>query len=104
MGGPYKLEAFALQPGVLPQGMAFSWVAVFFAEMAFTGMLAFVVLAVATTTPPKSLTSRNFQFGLAIGACVTAGGFAIGAVSGGELNPAVSFGLATGSSLNSGKF
>lgn len=102
--GPYKLEAFALQPGVLSQGMAFSWLSVFLAEMAFTAMLAFVVLSVATTTPPKSYTAQNFQFALAIGSCVTAGGFAIGAVSGGELNPAVSFGLATGSSLNSGRF
>jgi glycerol uptake facilitator-like aquaporin len=38
----------------------------------------------------------NF-FGLAIGSCVTAGGYAIGAVSGGSLNPAVSTGIALSS-------
>mmetsp|Transcript_73069 Transcript_73069/g.237653 ORF Transcript_73069/g.237653 Transcript_73069/m.237653 type:complete len:86 (+) Transcript_73069:374-631(+) len=33
------------------------------------------------------------MFGLAIGACFTVGANAIGAISGGSLNPAVSFGV-----------
>lgn len=101
--GPYKGERFALQPGALSSGLGtFSWSAVLVAEMVFTGMLAFVVLAVATTTAPPSGTTQNFHFALAIGACVTAGGFAIGAISGGALNPAVSFGIATAASANWG--
>lgn len=96
--GPFGKEAFSLAPGHKPQGGQFSWGAVFVVEMVFSFMLAFVVLAVATVKPPAAAVSKqNFQFALAIGSCVTAGGFAVGAVSGGELNPAVSFGLATSS-------
>merc|ERR1719218_578721 len=58
------------------------------AEFVFTFVLVFVVLSVATTK--KSLTH---YFGFAIGMCVTVGGFAIGKVSGGSLNPAVSIGI-----------
>jgi aquaporin Z len=57
-------------------------------EFIFTFLLAFVVLCVATVEKPLS----NY-FGLAIGSCVTAGGLAIGSLSGGCLNPAVSAGL-----------
>jgi len=60
-----------------------------FAEIVFTFLLCYVVCSVATTKEPLSQ-----YFGLAIGSCVTAGGYAIGAVSGGSLNPAVSFGIA----------
>lgn len=58
-------------------------------EFIFTFLLSFVVLSVATVKSP--LTE---YFGLAIGACVIAGGYAIGNISGGSLNPAVSAGLA----------
>jgi len=69
-----------------------------FVEFVFTCVLAYVVLAVATTKRPASqLSKRSFHFALAIGSCVTAGGFAIGSVSGGELNPAVAIGLAMSS-------
>merc|ERR1719235_131432 len=63
-------------------------------EFLFTFVLCFVVLCVATTTKPLS----QF-FGLAIGSCVTAGGWAIGNISGGSLNPAVSFGISLSSLL-----
>uniref|UniRef100_A0A7S4S8K4 C2 domain-containing protein n=1 Tax=Alexandrium monilatum TaxID=311494 RepID=A0A7S4S8K4_9DINO len=97
--GPYKFESFDLVPGKSVQvaGSTYSWWCILAAEGAFTFMLAFVVLAVATTKPAPGPSNQNFQFGLAIGSCLTAGGFAIGAVSGGELNPAVSFGIATAS-------
>jgi len=100
--GPYSDEFFGLVPGLSSQvpEAQHSWWVIFFAELAFTFMLAFVVLAVATTRPPPSLTRQNFQFALAIGSCVTAGGFAIGSLSGGELNPAVSWGIATASAAN----
>jgi len=62
-----------------------------FAEIVFTFLLCYVVCSVATVQKDKALTQ---YFGLAIGSCVTAGGYAIGAVSGGSLNPAVSFGIA----------
>mmetsp|Transcript_62426 Transcript_62426/g.157972 ORF Transcript_62426/g.157972 Transcript_62426/m.157972 type:complete len:1101 (+) Transcript_62426:114-3416(+) len=81
---------YALKPGA---GYTFS--AACFAELFFTFVLAYTVLATATIAKPSSQpTSQNFYFGLSIGSCVTAGGFAIGAVSGGELNPAVSAGIA----------
>lgn len=100
--GPYKSERLTLGPGVSQQvpGTMYSWSALFFAEFAFTFMLAFVVLAVATTKAPLSITKQQFQYALAIGSCVTAGGFAIGAISGGALNPAVAWGVATASSGN----
>jgi aquaporin Z len=66
-------------------------------EFLFTFLLCFVVLSVATVR--KSLTE---YFGFAIGACVIAGGLAIGSLSGGSLNPAVSSGLAVSDSFNSG--
>merc|ERR1719149_451024 len=70
-----------------PQGK-FGWGQVAFAEIMFTFVLCFVVLSVATTKAPS-----KDMFGLAIGSCVTVGGCAIGAISGGSLNPAVSWGI-----------
>lgn len=67
-----------------------TWAAVAVAEIIYTAVLCYVVLAVATVKAP----SRD-MFGLSIGACVTVGGFAIGSISGGSLNPAVSFGIDT---------
>jgi len=60
------------------------------AEIAFTFVLCFVVLCAAVSEKTKT----TQMFGLAIGSCVTVGGFAIGGISGGSLNPAVSFGIA----------
>merc|ERR1719331_262388 len=60
------------------------------AETIFTFVLCLVVLCTAVESKTKS---ENF-FGLAIGSCVTVGGLAIGGISGGSLNPAVSFGIA----------
>jgi len=65
----------------------FGWGPVAAAEIAFTFVLCFVVLCVCTIdTPMKEL------YGFVIGSCVTVGGFAVGAVSGGSLNPAVALG------------
>jgi len=58
------------------------------AEFVFTFVLAFVVLSVATVKNPLSE-----YFGFAIGMCITVGGCAIGKVSGGSLNPAVTLGI-----------
>jgi len=61
-----------------------------FGEFFFTFVLAFVVLSVATVQTPLSE-----YFGLAIGMCVTTGALAIGSITGGSLNPAVTVGLLT---------
>jgi len=74
---------FALGPG-----HGFSWASVSVAEIIFTAVLCFVVLHTATTDRDE-----KDIFGLAIGMTITVAGFAIGAVSGASLNPAVSIGL-----------
>lgn len=89
LAGPHKNEDLLLQPS-----QHYSWVVVFGAELAFTFLLAFVVLCVATSRQPESFSTQNFQFGFAIGACLTAGGFAVGGITGGVFNPAVSWSLA----------
>lgn len=61
---------------------------VFLAEVLFTFALALVILNVATA---KS-TEGNSYYGLAIGFTVLAGAFAVGGISGGAFNPAVSIG------------
>jgi len=87
-------DTFPLGPG-----FGYNYAQAGFAEIIFTFVLCFVVLCVATTeTPLKEM------YGLAIGSCVTVGGFAIGGVSGGSLNPAVSVGISAAHILNHGVF
>eukprot|EP00747_Dinoflagellata_sp_TGD_P161766 gnl/TRDRNA2_/TRDRNA2_178636_c0_seq1.p1 gnl/TRDRNA2_/TRDRNA2_178636_c0~~gnl/TRDRNA2_/TRDRNA2_178636_c0_seq1.p1 ORF type:complete len:478 (+),score=72.72 gnl/TRDRNA2_/TRDRNA2_178636_c0_seq1:79-1512(+) len=76
-------DAFTLGPGA-----TFTANQAAVAEGFFTFVLAFVVLIVATSKDPL-----GDLYGFAIGACVTVGGNAIGNVSGGHLNPAVSLGM-----------
>lgn len=61
----------------------------FIVEAVFTFILVFVVLNVATAKG----TEGNSYFGLAIGATVMTGAFAVGSISGGGFNPAVAIGL-----------
>eukprot|EP00441_Pelagodinium_beii_P037579 CAMPEP_0197629116 /NCGR_PEP_ID=MMETSP1338-20131121/7111_1 /TAXON_ID=43686 ORGANISM="Pelagodinium beii, Strain RCC1491" /NCGR_SAMPLE_ID=MMETSP1338 /ASSEMBLY_ACC=CAM_ASM_000754 /LENGTH=459 /DNA_ID=CAMNT_0043200131 /DNA_START=52 /DNA_END=1431 /DNA_ORIENTATION=+ len=68
-----------------------TWLQVTFAELIFTFLLCYIVLSVAVSNRTKS----SHMFGLAIGSCVTIGGCAIGSISGGSLNPAVSVGIAS---------
>jgi len=84
-------ETFQLKP------VAYKWHQALLAEFVFTFVLAFVVLSVATV---KNALSE--YFGFAIGMCVTVGGCAIGKVSGGSLNPAVSFGISISHLMNGG--
>jgi aquaporin Z len=65
-------------------------VAAFVAEMLFTFALCYVVLNVATS---KSHPDNSF-YGLAIGFTVAAGAIAVGGISGGAFNPAVTLGAA----------
>ena len=60
-------------------------------ELMFTFALCYVVLNVATSKAQKD----NSFFGLAIGVTVTAGALAVGGISGGAVNPAVSLGGAS---------
>merc|ERR1719253_787710 len=92
--GDLHAETFELKAGA-----GFGWQHVAFAEISFTFLLCFVVLSVATIKSPLSQ-----YYGLAIASCVTAGGYAIGAVSGGSLNPAVSIGISSSMILNGGIF
>ncbi|MFF1632081.1 MIP/aquaporin family protein [Streptomyces sp. NPDC058272] len=73
-----------------PSGHALAATAV--VEFLFTFALCYVVLNVATS---KDQPGNSF-FGLAIGFTVVAGAFAVGGISGGAFNPAVTLGAATG--------
>jgi aquaporin Z len=66
--------------------------AVALVEVLFTFALCYVVLNVATS---KDQPNNQF-YGLAVGFTVAAGAFAVGAISGGSFNPAVSLGAASG--------
>jgi len=91
--GIYYGETFPLGPGA---GYHFLQASV--AELVFTFVLCLIVLSVAVS----KTTHNGSMFGLAIGSCVTVGGFAIGSISGGSLNPAVSFGIAVSSLMHGG--
>jgi aquaporin Z len=62
------------------------------AELLITFALCYVVLNVATSKDQRD----NQFFGLAIGFTVVAGAFAVGGISGGAFNPAVTLGAAVG--------
>jgi aquaporin Z len=64
--------------------------AAFVVELLFTFALCYVVLNVATSKDHRD----NSFYGLAIGFTVVAGAVAVGAISGGAFNPAVSLGAA----------
>merc|ERR1719449_189986 len=77
---------FTLAPG---EAKGYNWVDALVCEILFTAALVFVVLNVATTEED----ANNQYFGLAIGFTVMSAAFAIGAVSGCSLNPAVTLGV-----------
>jgi len=86
-------------PPLGPKG-DFGWAEVAIAETVFTSVLCLVVLSVAVS----ELTKTADMFGFAIGSCITVGGFAIGGISGGSLNPAVSLGIAMPHLVHGGGF
>ena len=77
-----------------------------FAEILYTFVLCFVVLNVATLSGQHLTNGGKAKqiYGLAIGFCIVVGGYAIGAVSGGSLNPAVSFALDTSHAMKGGSW
>merc|ERR1719486_1073518 len=88
-------KSFPLGPGA-----GYGWPQASMAEILFTFVLCLIVLCAAVSDKTKTTS----MFGLAIGSCVTVGGFAIGNISGGSLNPAVSFGIASAQIMNGGAF
>merc|ERR1711981_748609 len=102
-------SAVPLGPGKKPSGEEYGWGDVGFAEIMYTFVLCFVVLNVACLNEKGArgeqlylLTGgKSYQmYGLAIGFCIVVGGNAIGGVSGGSLNPAVSIALDTVGSID----
>ncbi len=83
------LVHFVKYPGTPPQPLPIGWKAALLAEFIFTFGLCWVVLNVATTKG----TANNSFYGLAIGATVMVGAFALGGISGGAFNPAVATGI-----------
>jgi len=88
----------------LAPGKGYGWGAAGFAEVFYTFLLCFVVINVACLNPTDNKGAKLYlmtggksyqMYGLAIGFCIVVGGNAIGAVSGGSLNPAVSIALDT---------
>lgn len=88
-GATYYIINNGTASGLAP-GSTYTLAQALIAEFVFTFLLAFTVLCVAVSARTKA----THLFGLAIGFCVVVGGFAIGGISGGSLNPAVSVGIA----------
>jgi len=88
----YNLALVAVTPGTNRVNIAGagSWGQIMEAEFFYTFVLVLVVLNAAVANAP------NNYFGLAVGMCVTVGGVAVGGISGGCFNPAVSFALGVG--------
>jgi aquaporin Z len=83
-----------------------SWYDTAVAEIMYTFVLCFVVLNVAcqgTSSVYAKGGKATQMYGLAIGFCIVVGGFAIGPISGGSLNPAVSLAIDTSHSIHGGK-
>jgi aquaporin Z len=80
----------------LGHGTGYSWADVTFAEFTYTFVLCFTVLNVASLQKDSVMMAggKSSQlYGLIIGFCIVAGGWAIGTISGGALNPAVALGI-----------
>ena len=69
---------------------------------------AFAIVVLGLTGPGQtigvSVFIDHFADDLELSKNAIAGGYAIGAVSGGSLNPAVSFGISSANIINEGKF
>jgi len=90
----------------LKPGAGFGFTAAAFAEIMYTFVLCFVVLNVATLSGQYLMNGGKASqiYGLAIGFCIVVGGYAIGSVSGGSLNPAVSIALDTTNAIKGGSW
>lgn len=86
-----KTERWPLQPVG-----DFGWAAAGIGETMFSAFLCWVFLSVTTMKLAPSISQTNFYFGLAVGACITIGGFSIGNLAGWNMNPAVCVGRGVG--------
>jgi aquaporin Z len=74
----------------------YNWAPRVLVEIFFTFVLCSTVLAVAAT---KARKVQDEFFGIAIGFSISVGGYVVGMVSGGTMNPAVTLGVATTGTL-----
>jgi len=74
----------------------YNWAPRVLVEIFFTFVLCSTVLAVAATKVKKV---QDEFFGIAIGFSISVGGYVVGMVSGGTMNPAVTLGVATTGTL-----
>jgi len=74
----------------------YTWASRIPVEIFFTFVLCLTVLSVACTKAKKV---QDELFGLAIGFSISVGGYVVGVVSGGTMNPAVTLGVATTGTL-----
>ncbi len=86
--------------GPIPQTGELSILNIIVAECLFTFALCYVVLLTATSKK----TEGNSYYGLAIGATVTSGAFAVGSICLGAFNPAVAVSLIAMGSLCCAKY
>jgi aquaporin Z len=87
----FKWETFSLGPVG-----EYNWATRSIVEVFFTFVLCLTVLSVAVTKVKKV---QDEFFGIAIGFTISVGGYVIGTVSGGTMNPAVTLGVATTGTL-----
>jgi len=90
LGAMLAVSMFPHQNAALAIGSDYNVYQAMGSEFIYTFLLVFVVLNIATVGG-KSV--GDFA-GLAVGSCITAGGYAAGRISGGCFNPAVAIGLA----------
>lgn len=75
-----------------------TWTAALVLEAIFTAAVSLIFMCMMTVSSPryrKASTWRSFESALAIGMVVTAGSFALGGISGGQMNPAATVGMAS---------
>jgi len=99
-GLTYSVVCGGMAFGLGPYG-EFGWLQVAVAEFVFTFLLCSAVLAVATVSNNDH--AKDF-FGLVIGFCIIVGGYAVGGVSGGALNPAVAIAIDTVHAFSGGGY
>jgi len=87
-----KGQVFPLEPG-----KDHTWSSAYLAEFAFTFLLCYTYLSTVCMRHRDYNWPKESFFGFVVASCIIAGGFAIGSVSGGSLNPAVSVGIAVSS-------
>jgi len=83
--------------GLVGLRSGYHWGTIATVEILFTFLMAYVVLAVATSEEyivSTKRTRQNFYFALAIGLAMSVGIFGAGSVSGGYVNPAAALGFA----------